>query len=424
MFFLSLSCRAAPDGRVVLNYWAMGREGEVVQALVPAFEQREPGIRVRVQQIPWSAAHEKLLTAFVGDAMPDVFQLGNTWIPELVALRAIEPLDQRIGHSEAVHLDDYFGGIVDPNVIDGVVYGLPWYVDTRLIFYRSDILRRAGYGEPPNDWSGWLDAMTRALHQRGGDGYAILLPTEEWQPLVILAREYGADLLRDHDQYGDFRSASFRRAFEFYLDFFRRRLAPRAGDEQVANVYQDFARGYFFVYITGPWNLGEFSRRLPASMADEWSVVTMPALDKRPSTPGVSVAGGASLAIARGSIHKDAAWKWVEYLSEPQQQVAFYRASGDLPPRRSTWDDPVLARDQRALMFARQLSHVQSTPKVPEWERIASKISQYAEAAVRGTMTTDAALAALDHDVDQLLEKRRWMLRRSARSGGHPDVRP
>ena len=67
--------------------------------------------------------------------------------------------------------------------------------------------------------------------------------------------------------------------------------------------------------------------------------------------------------------------------------------------------------------FKAQLEHVRSPPKIPEWERIASKITDYAEAAVRGTLSLDDALAALDHDVDQLLEKRRWMLERQASTG-------
>ena len=59
-----------------------------------------------------------------------------------------------------------------------------------------------------------------------------------------------------------------------------------------------------------------------------------------------------------------------------------------------------------------QLERVRATPKIPEWERIAGKVAQYSEAAVRGDMTIDAALAALDRDVDALLEKRRWLLGR------------
>src|SRR6266702_3627598 len=77
------ACRPAAGG-VVLDFWGLGREGEVVAELMPAFERENPGIRVRVQQIPWTAAHEKLLTAYVGNATPDVAQLGNTWVPEFV----------------------------------------------------------------------------------------------------------------------------------------------------------------------------------------------------------------------------------------------------------------------------------------------------------------------------------------------------
>ena len=71
----------------------MGREGEVVSELLPEFERTHPGIKVVVQQLPWSAAHEKLLTAFAGNATPDLCQLGNTWIPEFVALNALDSLD-------------------------------------------------------------------------------------------------------------------------------------------------------------------------------------------------------------------------------------------------------------------------------------------------------------------------------------------
>ncbi|HZN93786.1 MAG TPA: extracellular solute-binding protein, partial [Myxococcales bacterium] len=81
MLGLLCSC-SAPSEKVVLELWAMGREGEVVAELTAGFEASHPGIRVHVQQIPFQSAHEKLLTAFVGDATPDVAQLGNTWIPE------------------------------------------------------------------------------------------------------------------------------------------------------------------------------------------------------------------------------------------------------------------------------------------------------------------------------------------------------
>ncbi|MBP1686406.1 MAG: putative sugar transporter, sugar-binding protein [Deltaproteobacteria bacterium] len=413
---LLLGCRSHPSDTIAIDFWAMGREGEVVQELLAEFERYNPGIHTRVQQIPWSAAHEKLLTAFVGDAMPDIVQVGNSWIPEFVALNAVEPLDTRMRSSATVAVADYFPGILDTNVISGHTYGVPWYVDTRLLFYRTDSLTRSGFGEPPTTWSAWIEVMSR-IKASSPDNYAILLPLTEWQMPVILALQLGADLLRDDDQYGDFRSAAFRHAFTFYLDLFRRGLAPQTGEAQVANLYQDFTNGFFAMYVSGPWNIGEFERRLPESMAGKWGTAPLPGPGV--GRPGVSIAGGASLALFRGGRHKDAAWKVIEYLSQPEQQLAFYRLTGDLPARRSAWRSEALAQNPSTQAFWQQLQHVRSTPKIPEWERIADKISAYAESAIRERMTPEAALGALDTDVDAILEKRRWLRRRAVSAAAH-----
>ena len=135
----------------------MGREGEVVQQLMPEFERRHPGIRVRVQQIPWSAAHEKLLTAFVGDAMPDVFQVGNTWIPELAALGALAPLDARLAASATARAADYFPGILDTNVIDGATYGAALVRrHAAALLPQRPPRRRPAVDAAAADWATWL----------------------------------------------------------------------------------------------------------------------------------------------------------------------------------------------------------------------------------------------------------------------------
>src|SRR5262249_25555635 len=239
------------------------------------------------------------------------------------------------------------------------------------------------------------------------DGFAILLPLREWQPPVILALQRGAELLRDDDCRGNFESAPVRQAFVFYLDLFQRGLAPRAGDTQVTNVYQDFAAGFFTFYVTGPWNLGEFAHRLPADLQDRWATAPMPATDD--DYPGVSIAGGGSLVLHRGSARKDAAWRLVEYLTAPAQELRLHALAGDLPARRSAWDAGGLEREPRTAAFWAQLGAVRATPKIPEWERIAARIAYYTETAVRGDLALDAALAALDVDTDALLEKRRWL---------------
>ncbi|HYD51673.1 MAG TPA: extracellular solute-binding protein, partial [Gemmatimonadaceae bacterium] len=185
---------------------------------------------------------------------------------------------------------------------------------------------------------------------------------------------------------------------------------------QISNVYQEFAAGTFGMYVTGPWNLGEFRSRLPDSLQDAWATAPLPG----PDGPGASIAGGSSLVLYKASRHKAEAWKLIEYLSEPAQQLRFYALTGDLPAVEAAWRDPALAGDVRIRAFHEQLTRVAPLPPVPEWESIATRLAAAAEAVARGRATTDAALAALDRDVDQMLEKRRWMLDRQARERSAP----
>ena len=418
LLLLAVACRPSAPATTTVRFWAMGREGEVVAELVRDFERENPGVRVELQQIPWTAAHEKLLTAYVGHASPDVAQLGNTWIAEFVALRALEPLRPWIARSAEVKPWGFFPGIWATNVVAGEPYGVPWYVDTRLLFYRKDILARAGYPTMPTSWSEWHAAMRAIKALVGPDRFAIFLPLNEWTQPMILGLQCGSPLLADDGTRGAFAGPEFRRAFAFYVGLFREGLAPPVSNNDVANLYQEFERGYFSMYITGPWNLGEFQRRLPASMRDAWATAPLPGPEGE--STGVSMAGGSSLVMFRTSRHQAAAWRLVEFLSRPAQQARFYRLCGDLPARHEAWQDPSLAGDANLRSFQRQLERVAPWPMVPEWEQIAIRLQEQAERAARGGAAPDSVLSDYDRDVDRMLEKRRWLAARrlNRRSGG------
>ena len=185
-------CGERSQGETEIQFWAFGSEGENVKALLPGFEKSHPGLHVKLQVIPWTAAHEKLLTAYAGESTPDICQLGNTWIPEFVTLKAIEPLGPWISASAGIGSTSYFPGIWKTNFIDSVQYGLPWYVDTRVLFYRKDIWPQAGFAAPPQTWAEW-DTLCRRIVTGGSkrEHYAILLPTTEWAPPVILGMQNG-----------------------------------------------------------------------------------------------------------------------------------------------------------------------------------------------------------------------------------------
>lgn len=390
----------------------MGTEAEFVTKLVPEFEKRNPGIKVDVQQIPWTAAQEKLITAFASDNTPDICQLGNTWVPQFASLNAIIKLDDFIGNSMNIKKENYFEGIWETNVIDSAVYGIPWYIDTRLMFYRTDVFKRAGYDQPPKSWNELYDLCKRikALYP-GEDKYAIYLPTNEWAPFIIFGLQNNAELLKDNNSRGNFNSKEFKEAFEFLVKFHKEKLAP-LGISQVTNVYQAFADEYFSIYISGPWNINEFKKRMTGDLADKWSTAPMPSKTGE-DYPGVSLAGGSSLVVFEKSEHKEEVWKFIEFLSEPSIQIEFYKLIYNLPAIKEAWEDSSIANNIYMKAFYEQFNHVVPTPKVTEWEQIAfAKVQQYAEIAVRGAMSIDNTLKNLDKDVDMILEKRRWLLSR------------
>jgi multiple sugar transport system substrate-binding protein len=181
---------------------------------------------------------------------------------------------------------------------------------------------------------------------------------------------------------------------------------------QLSNVWDEFGNGLFSFYASGPWNIAEFKKRLPERLKDAWMTAPMPG----PEGPGLSSAGGASLVIFRSSQRKEEAWQLFEYLSRPEVQAKLYELTGNMPPRRASWQTPELAQSPYARAYRVQVERVRAAPKVPEWERIATELRITQERLVQGLIDVDEAAAELDRKADAILEKRRWMLDRAGQS--------
>ncbi len=407
-FILLSGCASKKNNRADLIFWAIGNEGENVQKLLPEFERQNPTIHVVVQQIPWIAAHEKLLTAYAGNSLPDMCQLGNTWVPEFSMLGTLEPLNSYVVSSPTLSSDHYFTGIWNSNVVDSVVYGIPWYVDTRVLFYRKDILASVGYTDPPKTWDELKDVSEKIVHSgEGKKRYAIFLPTNEWVPSIVFGLEAGSTLLKENQTRSDFSGEKFKKGYSFLRSFYLNGLAPSSMTE-IMNVYQGFAEGYFSMYISGPWQIGEFSKRLPKELEGKWMTAPLPGISK--SSYGLSLPGGSSFAIFKNSQRKTEAWKLIEFLSDRKAQLEFYSNTGNLPARREAWSDSSFANNPLMKAFFTQFNYVKSPAKIPEWEQIAQKVQDLSETAAHGDKSDDEILKVLDEYVNKVLEKRRWML--------------
>lgn len=385
-----------------VEMWAMGNEAAAMPELLRRLSANSPLPSVSVQPLPWTAAHEKLLTGFAGGALPALSQVGNSWIAELAAIGAIEPVPE----AQGALLTDQFDAVIDTCRIGGEIWAVPWYVDTRVQFYRRDLFARAGYDAPPPRWDDWKAALHRVKRVAGEGNYAVLMPVNEYEHLTTLALSAKALMIDEPGTHGRFSDPAFLEALAFYKSLFDEGLAPLASATQISNVWNEFARGYFSVYPSGPWTIGDMQRRLPKEFQAKWATAPNPG----PDGIGSAAPGGSSLVVFRGAAKAGEAWKVVGALLGAQGQAMLQNLTGNLPARKSLWGASANASNSYSAAFAQQLDQARALPKVPEWERIVNEMQIVAERMLRGQFTVKQAASEMDVRANRLLEKRRWMV--------------
>ena len=384
-----------------LSWWAMGGTGENAPLLLPTFERRT-GLGVDVQAIPWTGAHEKLLTGFAGRSLPDVVMLNSAWLPELALVGALVPPP-----AGSPLLMGQFPGALASVTVAGRAMAVPWTADSWVQFYRRDLVGEAGYEAPPQAWAEW-QRMARQLKRRRPDSYVTLHLIDWPEPLLALAAQQPEPLLRDRDTRGNFSTPGFRAALGFYKTIYDEKLSPVVSGAEAGDTYIALSRGWMAILPSASMTIGDLRRRTAMIPRASWGAVTTP-------SPGGTVGGlasGTCLAVSRDARDPEAAWRLVTYLSATPTQQQLYGITGDLPTRPDAWAGPGLADDPVAKVFAGQIARSVAPPAVPEWQRIVTEMQLVAEHMVRGEYGVDAATAEMDRRVDRILQKRRWLLDR------------
>jgi multiple sugar transport system substrate-binding protein len=114
-----------------------------------------------------------------------------------------------------------------------------------------------------------------------------------------------------------------------------------------------------------------------------------------------SFVGGSDLVVFRNSHHSAAAWKLVQYLSQPSVQASWYKTTGDLPAVQPAWNDPGLTTDPRLKVFKEQLGSVQAPPTNTAWTQVSAAGDQQLERIVKGTAPS-SALKSLQSSADTI----------------------
>ncbi len=415
---LSFSVAHAQDPTPVV-FWQFFTDESIIAAYenaIAEFEALNPDVDVQMEIVPWSEQQQRLTTALSSGGLPDVSMLGNNVVAQYQALGALAPLtDYFAAWSEEVGSDiteDFWPGDYYYYLIDGQWWGSPMNVETRVLWYREDLLQAAGFDVPPDTWEQvreYAIALTKDNVYGFGIPGAIDYPTLQVFMNVYLG--YGARFLNEEGMCG-FDTPEFRQALQYYTDLYLVDAVtppdtPTYSREQLLQLLAD---GRLAMYIDGPWILGTVQAAEP-EWIDSLKVAPIPA----GPAGRFGFLGGWPLVLWNESQVKDAAWKWIRYATDPEGGLPGIAAPANLPPGRQSiaeqwlesYDEPW---NTQFRVFLDGLAYAQPyqypDPEIPQMATLEVDAIQ---TAVQNVMleveTVDTATVSLCQRINQVLSR-------------------
>ncbi|MCH4177817.1 MAG: sugar ABC transporter substrate-binding protein [Streptococcaceae bacterium] len=378
-----------------LTFWYMGDGDQGIKSIVDDFT-KETGIKVKIQSIPWSSSRDKLLTAVASSNGPDVVQMGTTYMSEFVDAGALMDLTDEVNSNDTLKTSNFFDGSVATTEFDGKYYAVPWYTETRALYYRTDLLASVGYTEAPKTWEELSDAANK-LAERGKNYYGFNVDLGEPTFGFMFARQNGSTLF-DKNETPLFNKTEMVSALEYLDSMVKSGAAPST--DLGLDISQSFGgEGIIPMFISGPWMIDTIKDKAP-DIDGKWAVAELPA----GSESNVSVTGGANLAVFNSSKNKKNAVKLIEYLSEAKNQTKFFENTNSLPTSKEAWNSDVFTSDKLISVFGQQLNNSEPMPLMKQWDEITQDYLKSWEQIVSNGKDVQTAMDELNKETKDLLK--------------------
>jgi len=377
-----------------LTVWGMGAEGEQLPKMSDKFEQANQGLKVEVQALPWDQAHDKLLTAVASKSGPDVIQMGTSWVPEFADADALLDLTSYKDKYPNIKPQNYFDSSLQTTVVNGKYVSVPWYIDTRVLFYRSDLLAGVGYPKGPATWDELKDASAK-LTARGKGNYGILLDPKDQMFTMTYAWQNGSDPI-SKDNVPHFNEAPFVDAVKYITSFVKEGYAPKQSD---IDLLQAFKAGTYPMFVSGPWMVDAVKKNAP-DLNGKWAVRTVPANKTK-----TSFVGGSNLVVFKPTKNVDEALKYINYMTDVDTQMNWLQVANSLPSRKEAWNNDKLKNDPLLSVFGEQMKDAKPAPFIKQWESVAQELVKAVENINVGGKDVQTELNTVNDKAKTLLKK-------------------
>ncbi|WP_327685889.1 ABC transporter substrate-binding protein [Streptomyces sp. NBC_00467] len=401
--YAGFGSRAGPagDGRGPMTLVTAGDLTEYLGPLLDDWNSGHPQEQVTLVELPDSADETRAqMTSELrsGSDRFDVLNIDVAWTSEFAAAGWISPLER-----DRFPLDSFLAPVVDTATFDSRLFAVPYVTNAGLLYYRKDILEKAGE-QPPRTWAE-LARQARTLAPRHGlDGYAgQFLP---YEGLTVNATEAvhsaGGSILRDDGARVTVDSAAARDGLEFLASGVREGwISPEARDYKEEESRQAFQDGRLLFLRNWPYVHSEANA--PGSkVAGKFGAVPLPG----PDGPGTSVLGGSNLAVSSHSRHPESAADLIAYLTSErvQRQVL---TEGSLPPvRADLYEDPALIRAYPYLPTLRQsVLAAEPRPKSPRYDQVSLAVQAVVQDVMALRQTPGQATVRLSRELGSIARR-------------------
>ena len=336
---------------VVLNYWGLWESEDVMAGVIADYEAKNPGVKINYKRNQLEDYRTRLTarlakTGTEGTDDVDIFRIHNTWIPMFRNYLEAVPT----GTANGIGLDtDFFNVYAKDLKESGKWLSVPLMYDGLALFYNKDLLSQAGV-EVPKSWWELNEAAVKLttrnsqeLIQIAGAGVGTANDNvEHWSDILgVMAKQNGINFAKDFTT-----NDNLKDALMYYASFAK--SEQNVWDDTLPNATELFANGKLAFYFGNSWRVFD----LVALNKDlNYGVTTIPQLpidgditDRNAELTNIHWASYWTEGVNNKSKHKDAAWKFLAYLSSSEVLEKLYaaesqtRSFGEIYPRRSMMD--------------------------------------------------------------------------------------
>jgi multiple sugar transport system substrate-binding protein len=375
------AAQARPDSAraVTITLWVMNNGPEPVadtERILAPFE-RSTGIDVDVQLVGWDVQYQRITNAAISGEAPDVTQAGTTQVPYFAALNGFENLASRVGQIGGRKA--YAPGVWATTQLAGKngVWSVPWFTEARTIYYRKDILRRAGI-DPKTAFRTWTAFRSTLIKLKQVKRFAGKPVAPFGQPgktawdlvhhiMPFVWGSGGSELTADR-KHSAIATPQAINGVKFFADLVPAGVFLRSSLERNApQVEEQFKGGLIATWIGGPWVLASARRADDTAWAPEArnniGIAQMPV---GPTGKFYTFVGGSNLMVFKSSRHKNEAWRLVQFLSRNDTQLAYARLMG-MFPARSVPQKQLGRSSANHAAFYTAITHGRTYAPIPGW---------------------------------------------------------